>query len=485
MVRFLHRSAAAFMALSLLAGTLVFGAESVAAQCDQGTCAPGVWESSINLQNLSGNNASVTIDFYNANGDLMPNSYTVDGGIAPNGAVSIFVPAQVAGLASGQYSAVVNSTEQVKATVNTASTNSPTAPWTAFGYEGADMTMSSSTLYFPGLYKDYFGFNSEIVVQNVGTENTTASIQLYNQRTGDAVGGAISLGAALEPNQSRTFSLTERSEVAGGNANGLYSAIVTSTGDVQVTGIANIWRSGDPNGTSSYNAMTEGSNTLYAPALYKNYYGFTSALTIQNISSANAVVTVDYPTGPNETFTLEQYESKELFQPANAALPSGNADGVFSARVTTNGGSIVGLVSLGQATGNGKGELASYNVPGEASREVNIPNVLSDYYSYFTAVTVQNVCAAASDITITYAGNLGSRTFDDVPANGTVNILHLDNTGDILPDGTTTSAVVSAGNATCNVVAVMQHGTAPNVDRYNAAKQPSDYLLALTGSPKQ
>jgi len=319
MVRFLHRSAAGLMALSLLAGSLVFGSTPAGAQCNnQGTCAPGVWESSINLQNLSGNNASVTIDFYDKDGNLAGAPYTVEGGIPANGAVSIFVPAQVATLASGQYSAVVNSTEQVKATVNTASTNSASAPWTAFGYEGADTTMSGPKLYFPGLYKSYFGFDSEMVVQNVGTGNTTASVRFYNQATGAAVGGAISLGD-IGPNQSRTFSLANRPEIAAGNI--AYSAVVTSSGDVPITGIANIWRSTGANGTASYNALTDGSSTLYAPALYKGYYGFTSALTVQNIGTTNATVKIDYPGVPEENFTLAPNQAKEFFQPNNAQLP--------------------------------------------------------------------------------------------------------------------------------------------------------------------
>jgi hypothetical protein len=483
MARFLRRSAAAVMALSLLAGTLIFGSEPASAQCNQGTCAPGVWESSINIQNLSSNAATVSIDFYNSNGDLAT-TYSVPSPVPANGAVSIFVPAQVSALASGQYSAVVNSTEQVKATVNTASTNDDTAPWSAFGYEGADTTMSASTLYFPGLYKSYFGFDSEMVVQNVGTGNTTVTARFYNQNTGAAVGGAINLGE-IEPNQSRTFSLAQVSGIAAGNIP--YSAVVTSSGDVAITGIANIWRSGNPAGTASYNALTEGSDTLYAPALYKNYFGFTSALTVQNIGSTNASVTIDYPSGTDESFTLLPNQAREFFQPNNASLPSGNTNGVFSARVTATGGSVVGLVSLGQASGSGKGELASYNVPGEASNRVNIPNVLSDYYGYFTAVTVQNTCAQATNITISYPGSFSSanRTFNNVAAGGTVNILHLNNAGDTLPNGTTTSAVVSASNASCNLVAVMQHGTSNGVTGYNPAKQPSDYLLALTGSPAQ
>jgi len=486
MVRFVHRSAAVLMALSLLAGTLFFGAQKASAQCtNQGTCAPGVWESSINLQNLSSNTASVTIDFYDKDGNLAT-SYTVgNGGIPANGAVSIFVPAQVGALTSGQYSAVVNSTEQVKATVNTASTNSATAPWSAFGYEGADATMSGSTLYFPGLYKNYFNqFKSEMVIQNVGSANTTVSARFYNQASGDPVGGVVSLGE-IKPNQSRTFSLDNITQVGAGNI--AYSAVVTSSGSVPVTGIANIWRTGNPAGTGSYNALTQGSNTLFAPALYKNYFGFTSALTVQNIGTTNATVKIDYPTGTDETFTLKPNQAKEYFQPNNASLPSGNTAGVFAAKVTATGGSIVGLVSLGQAAGTGKGDFASYNVPGTASNQVNIPNVLSDYYGYFTAVTVQNTCASATDITIRYPGSLSSanRTFTGVPANGTVNILHLNSAGDKLPNSTTTSAVVSASNTSCNLVAVLQHGTTSGVTGYNPTKQPSDYLLALTGSPKQ
>ncbi len=227
MVRLLHRSVAGLMALSLLAGTLIFGSSPAAAQCtNQGTCAPGVWESSINLQNLSSNTATVSIDFYDKDGNLAT-SYNVSGGIAANGAVSIFVPAQVSALASGQYSAVVNSTEQVKATVNTASTNAAAAPWTAFGYEGVDGTMSGTTLYFPGLYKSYFTFESELVLQNVGSADTTASIQLYNQTTGAAVGAPIAT-TSIGPNQSVTVSLSTRGAVASGS----YSAVVTSSGNV-------------------------------------------------------------------------------------------------------------------------------------------------------------------------------------------------------------------------------------------------------------
>lgn len=485
MVRFIHRGVAGLMALSLLVGSLALGTETANAQCDGGTCAPGVWGSSINIQNLSTTaEADISIEFYDRSGNMVTSHPVND--LAPNGAVSVYVPAQVGNLNSGQYSAVVNSTEQVKATVNTASTNSENAPWTAFGYEGADTSMSGGTISFPGLYKNYFGFNSEMVVQNVGSGDVTATARFYNQATGAAVGSAVDFGT-IKQNQSVTKSLESISGVPAGNV--AYSAVVTTSGnDGSVAGIANIWRIGDrPAGTASYNAVIDGSSTLYAPALYNNYYGFNSALTVQNIGTTPATVTIDYPGGANDEvgFTLRPNQAREFFQPNNRSLPSGNTNGVFSAKVTATGGTVVGLVSLSQIN-SARGELASYNVPGEAANKVNIPNVLSDYFGYFTAVTVQNTCASATDVTITYPGSLSSsnRTFEDVPANGTVNILHLNSRGDTLPDRTTTSAVVSASNTNCNLVAVLQHNTDPGVNGYNGAKQPSDFLLALTGSPQ-
>jgi hypothetical protein len=256
---------------------------------------------------------------------------------------------------------------------------------------------------------------------------------------------------------------------------------VTSSENAPLAGLVNIWKTGTPAGTASYGGFkAEGSTTVYAPALYKGYYGFNSALTVQNVGSTPAAGTITYSNGTTVPFNLAPNASQEYYQPNNAALPSGNTAGVFSARVTATSGSIVGLVSL---SATGRGEFASYNAPGQATNAVNISNVMADYYGYFTAVTVQNTCASATNVTITYA-NGQSRVFPNVAPNGTVNIIHLNNAGDVLPNTTSTSAVVSSSNTACNLVAVIQHNTANGVQGYNAAKASGDFLLALSGTAK-
>jgi len=469
-----RRIASGALMLALAAGTAITGSTPAQAQGQNNTSAPGSWQSSINLQNTAGTAAQVQIDFVDANGAVIK-KYPEDGSsvtVGANGSLALFVPAAVASLPAGQYSAVVNSDQPVKATINLASTNSTSGPWTAFGYEGIGAAQSGTSLYFPGLYKGYYGFSSEMVVQNAGTANTTLTAKFYN-RAGAQIGGDVALGT-LAANASKTFPTAALAQLPSGNAEGVFGAVVTST--QPAVGIANIWR---PNGTASYNASTGGSANLFAPALYKNYYGFGSALTLQAVGGA-ATGTITYSNGTTQPFTLAANAAQEFYQPSNAQLPTGNAEGVFSAKVTTTAGQVVGLVSASVPNG-ARGDFGSYNMATQAANNVSIPNVFDDYYGYFSAVTVQNAGSTAASVTIKYATGQ-SRSFN-VPANGTVNINHVPggNAGDVLPNRTTTAATVSS---TVPLVAVVQHNTDPKVAGYAANKVPSDFLLALTGSPQ-
>lgn len=441
-----------------------------AASTSAQTGAPGEWGSSINLQNTGTGVAAVTITFYDSAGSVITSYEPTP--LAVGGAVSIFVPALVTGLDSGQYSAVVSSNEPVIASVNTASTNSAAPPWTSFAYDGFDPSQSGNVLYFPGNYKNYYNFYSELVIQNTGS--TTANVTgTFKNAAGVVIAADVDMGT-VAPNAAKTYKMADITSLPSGNTNGLFGAVISS--DQPIVGVANIWRTMPTNGAASYSGFNGGSSSLFAPALYKQYYGFASALTIQNVGTGNAVGTVTYSNGTVDNFNLVEGAAKEFYQPANANLPSGNTAGVFAAKIEATSGEVVGLVSLSIPAGT-NGDFASYNVPDVASTSVSIPNINSDYYGFFSAVTVQNTGDTATDVTITYA-NGTSREFSNVAAGGVVNILHLNNAGDILPNQTSTSATVTAANP---LVAVIQHNTASGVNGYNPAKVPSDFLLAVSG----
>lgn len=468
-----RRIASGALVLALAAGTAVTGSTAAHAQGQNNTAAPGAWQSSINLQNTAGTAATVQIQFFDANGSNIK-TYTPSAPVPANGSLEVFVPTQVADLAAGQYSAVVNSDQPVKATINLASTNSASGPWTATGYTGIGASSSGKSLYFPGLYNKYYNFSSEMVIQNADTAAATATATFYKQ-DGTKIAD-VSLGQ-IAPNASKTFPVAAfGSQLPSGNV-GVFSAVVTTTGGQNLVGIANIWR---PNGTASYNAVIAGSPNLFAPALYNNYYGFASAMTLQAVGGAPAAGTITFSNGTTQAFSLAANASQEFYQPANTQLPSGNAAGVFSAKVTTTTGQVVGISSASVPSG-ARGDFASYNLAPQAANTVNIPNVFANYYGYFSAVTVQNTTGTASSVTIKYA--TGQSTTYPLPANGTVNINHVPggNAGTVLPTRTTTAATLTS---TVPIVAVVQHNTDPKVAGYDPKKVPSDYLIALTGTPQ-
>lgn len=451
----------------------IFSSQPVAAQ----TSAPGVWSSSINLQNVTASPATVVITFYDASGNVVTTYQpsTLAGGEA----LSIFVPAitTAPALPSGQYSVVVSSDVQILASVNTASTNSGSSPWTAFAYDGFDSSQAGSTLYFPGNYNNYFNFFSELVIQNTDAATTANLTATFRDQGGSVIAANVSLGS-VAPNASRTIAMSSVAGLPSGNSNGIFSAVVTSSETLNLVGIANIWRTTPTAGTASYSGFTSGSSQLFAPSLLNNYFGFSSAITIQNVHATdNAVGTLTYSDGTVENFNLVPGAAIDYYQPNNASLPSGNSNGLLAAEVNVSSGSVVGLVS--QSVPSGSGSFASYNVPASATSTVNIPSLLSDYYGYFSAVTVQNTGNTSTNVTINYATGQ-SRVINNVAPGATVNFIHLDSANDVLPFRTATSATVSSSNGNL-LVAVIQHNTASNVAGYDAAKTPSDYLLAVTG----
>lgn len=428
------------------------------------TGAPGSWASSINVQNMSREQANVVLDFYDASGNKVF-SFNVDP-IPSNGSRSLYIPSDIKNLNPGQFSVVASSNVPIRIVVNSSSSS----PYTAGAYQGIEMAETANTLYFPGLYNNYYGFYSEIVLQNAGSTDATIQIQFYDQKTGLTVGNPYS--TTIKPGASKAFNLSNLTPaLPSGNQNGLFSAKVTS--NTAIAGIANIWTSAKYGEYASYNGFTMGTDKIFVPALYKNYYGFVSSLTVQNIGSGSTRITVTYSNGLVDEFNLGPGLSKELYTPNYTSLPSGNVSGVFSAKIeATSGSQIVAIVNVEDKT---KGLLASYNGSSEIGTKVGCPVVLKSFYRWFSAETVQNVGTNPTTITVTYSSGQ-YRTFENVPPNGTVNVIELANAGSVLPDGSSVSATFESSGEPLLVV-VQENSN----ERY--ASNPGDYLLAYTCKP--
>jgi len=437
------------IALLLLTSLVLVGA----AQAD-GTQAPGTWVSSINIQNVGTGDATPEIEFFDATGTSVL-LFTVTPAIPAGGSRSLYVPNDVTGLPDGQFSAVVSSAEPIHVVANQTSTG----PSTAGAYNGIDAAEAATTLYFPGVYNNYYGFHSELVIQNTAADTANVTLSFYD----DAGSLAASPTDTIPGNATKVFALGDL-----GISDGRYSVEVVSTNSKALVGICNNWTSALYGEFSDYNAYSGGTTVAYAPSLNNNYYGFVSSLTVQNVDTADANILVTYSNGETEMVTLAPRTSKEYYQPDNPNLPSGNVDGIFSAKIeSTNDKKIVVLVNQEDKT---KGSLASYNAPSEASTSINCPVTMKAYYQWFSAVTVQNVGSVATDLTITFATG-ESRTAYGVPANGTHNFIQLASDGSPLPDDSSVSAVVTADQP---IVAIVNE----NSEAYTGTT--GDYLCAYT-----
>jgi hypothetical protein len=420
---------------------LVFGLSGVAsAQGSTTTRAPGTWVSSINIQNTGSGAATVQLNFYDSTGAVAL-SFTASPAIPAGGSVSYYVPSTMSSLASGQYNVVASSDQPLQVVVNIESQG----PHGLSSYMGLQSTDASMTLYFPGLYKNYYGFYSELVLQNTSATAANTTIKFFRQDNGAQNGTDIA--ATIPGNSTQVFALQDLTAVPAQGTVAL-SAQVTST--QALAGVANVWLPDGSGKVGTYDGVKAGGTVVYAPALYKSYWGFNSSMTVQNIGGSNNIQ-VTYGNGVTATTTLAANQAIEYYQPNNPALPSGNTAGVFSAKVESlNSQPLVVVVNAQGAT-----TLTSYNGSALATvNGVNCPVVLKGYYNFFSAETVENVGTLPTDVTITYSGGQ-FKTFPGVPANGTVNIIELPATGSVLPDNSSVSAVITSSNSQ-PLVAVVQ-----------------------------
>jgi len=491
----LKRMVMALMAFTLVVGSFAFTAKSTLAQSRTTTNIPGKWASAIVIENVG--NASLTsgqysISFYNAEGTNVK-TYTPSFQIDQLKIGNFYVPTDFSTLGSGQFSAVISSSQKVKAVVNSSTDSGTAGPWSAFSYEGVNAEATNTTLYFPGFYKKFYNFLSEMVVQNAGDQTATVEATFYDSSTGTKT-GPISLDT-IPAGAARTYSWND-SAFSSLPEGASYGVIVTSkaAGAVpaqQLAGISNIWNyNAAVVGVGSYNAFTSGSTTIYTPALYNQFYGFVSAISIQNLTGETATGSINYTDANNtvKTFEIPAYQSRSFFQPDDTRLPKDTA-GFFGATITANK-NVVAIVNIERKA---RGTTASadpsnpafgvYNALLSLGTTVNVPSIYYDYYKFFTGLTVTNYGTQSAVVTVTYStgqtwsktiGANKSETFSHLPSQ-VGNPLDRTVAAQKFPNATITS------DKSVPLGVVIQHNTDTALGSYNSAMVPNDFLYVLTG----
>lgn len=280
----------------------------------------------------------------------------------------------------------------------------------------ASLGVAALAALFPGnnaAQAQSLTFSSSFQVQNLSSSTATISIAFYNL---DATSAVVSVDDTIPGSSQKTYA-TLPSGVPS-NFNG--SAVISS--DQRVAAIVNI-NSPDLSltfGGEAYVGVTEGSDTVSLPLLFKGSFGFNSFFNIQNVGQTSTQVTVTYRGGGLSSpvslapVTLSPGAAHRFdVTDAAAGLPAGFNG---SATVTSTASDIAGVVThVGPTT------VLIYNGFAAGSTNPTFPLVNANNFGYQTGIALQNRGTTDSTVTLTYtpssAGTACTET-RTIPANG-------------------------------------------------------------------
>ncbi len=390
----------------------------------------GPYASAINVQNMGTVTANVVVQYVGTTGE---SALTTNHTIQADDVLFIYVPNQ-AGLTAGTYSVVISSDQPVAAVANFSDNDSAAA------YSG--LSTGATTWYIPGVYDNYYGYSSEVVVQNVTASVQTVTLQVF------APGSSTPVYTTTQDAPSAASVSFNLAGLAQLDNNVAYSAKVTAPGNV--VAISNYWGSlTTAPQLYSFDAFSEGATSFYMPSVLKNYYGWNSSLNIQNISTSQANVTVTFSNGYSKSYTVPSNSAALMYVPNETALPNG----IYGVKVVSDQ-----PVAVLTNQSNSYNRAGTYNGFSTGSKSVALPNVMKQYYNYSSSVTCQNIGAGDTQMTISYAGAPGAtKTSPVIHANESWNV-YLPNES-LLPVGLNSSASVvsSAENIVCIVSSNMEH----------------------------
>jgi hypothetical protein len=358
---------------------------------------------SYQVVNLGTDPADITVTYYNESGTAASYSPSFPN-VPANGSVTV-QQALEGSLASGRYSAVVSSTQPIAAIVNqqlgTAGSGTSIAPFSS--YTGVSAGSTSVTL--PAIMYNWYGYYTEIYVQNAGTAPANVTITYKPTSLGSCTTGATGVTDTINGiPQYAAHQISQYSEttlgapsVAGCAAytgRFLGAATVASTNGQPVVVVVNQIVQDK---LFSYNGFANSGTDLLAPAYMRHYYNYFASLTIANPNASDAQVELTYspssfssPVTPVvASHTVPAGKSITIYDGDSASADQTDLETVYpidathrffgSVRIhSTNGVSVVALVNQ-EASAGGGNQAGSYNAisTAEGTQEISVPLIQS------------------------------------------------------------------------------------------------------------
>jgi hypothetical protein len=277
----------------------------------------------ISVQNVGSGATDVTVTITCTSGSSSGTSATLSKTALPAGASVTWAlkdttPTGLSSSSQCNGSAKVTSTSQPIVAVN--SENAP-AIGNTNTFEG--LANGAETLYLASLSNGFYGWVSSVTVVKLSAGNTTVTIDYGNSKWTD---DTCNLTDAVPSCQK--FLPASQGSVQTSQTDRNTSATITSNNSAELLAVAGSSFGALSNGV---NAFQGGSSEVALPNVARNYYGYVSFISCQNLSATPTTLNVGYSGSvvgagaftsvPYNTNSLNQGDVFQVFTPTDSAIP--------------------------------------------------------------------------------------------------------------------------------------------------------------------
>jgi len=350
------------------------------------------------IQNLSDQEATVSVTFYDKSGNVVGNAqhtYT----IAAHGSQSVYpLPDDIPSGFDG--SVVISSSQPVAAVVNELGNGSQ------FQASYVGFAAGANTIYLPRIDRANGGNTTWFNVQNAGSADAQVTVTYQP----GVAGNATTETATIKPGAAKTFD--QASNAALGNRFAGAAKVVCTNGQ-PVVATCNVVSASY---LMAYDGFVAGSTELSMPLInYQPAKGLVTGIKIMNIGSQETTVTVHYVPSAgisgNATSPVDETHAIAAGQSVNFAYPFFSTGGTYTTKfvgsgsVSASGNSasqlLVAVVNQTDLTTNKGTAYDAFN-PTSGTASVSFPTVMAKNGIMYTGLNVQNVGTSAATVTIAF-----------------------------------------------------------------------------------
>jgi hypothetical protein len=407
------------------------------------------WESSFQVLSL-GEQASISISFYNADGTMAtmapgysnPQDDTVLAGLS-----NTYYPLNVASGFSGSVVIASSAPVAVVSNLVVKTTAQGLGSYVAFN-------AGAPKIYFPLLMKGNSSQTTFFSVQNAGLSDAEITIK-FTPTAGGGYATISDIVKVIQPGAAQTFDLSTLSQFSSAAKwVGSATVSVTDTANDVIVGVATTvnQKYSTAYQLSTYNAFTKGSPTVVLPLIQENNSGNRTSINCQNVSNPAVTATINVEYTGSGTMTKASESRPDIVSNGLAVFLqdyAGTTKFVGAAKVTST--PQVDLVCVVQQQKPSRGYYSAYEGfdPTTATNKVVLPEIQSRNGSaakgyVYTSINLATADGLAHNIKCVYNPAPGISTPPDSTATGVaaVNFVQKDVFG---------TGAKYIGGATCTV----------------------------------